>query len=99
MKHCDACGCDVKGGVGVGGTILCRPCAADVRAEIDQLRAGGKPVNAMHIARRMFRENHSAGDYLLRDIPTDLWDTARAVARERGQSLRDMLLDGLRSIL
>ena len=67
--------------------------------EISKLRFEGKPVNAMHIARRLFRENHSGGDYLLRDIPADLWDQARIAARERGQSLRDLLLDGLRAIL
>ncbi len=96
-KYCDACGKPIEGGYSIGGTILCRNCQVDVRQEIERLRAEGKPVNAMHIARRMLREG--AGDYLLRDIPADLWADAQRMARKRRQSLRELILDGIRSII
>lgn len=37
-----------------------------------------------------------AQNYILRDIPPDLWRQAKHVAVDRGVSLRDLLLDGLR---
>ena len=95
--YCDACGKPIQGGYSIGGTILCRQCQVDVGQEIERLRAEGSPVNAMHIARRMLRKG--AGDYLLRDIPADLWADAQRIARERGQSLRELILDGLRAMI
>lgn len=96
---CEACGKPVVGGVSIGGTLLCLPCAEDVRTEIDRLRAEGKPVNAMGIARKIFRETHSAGGYLLRDIPEELWNQAKHKAVDEGLSLRDLLLKALREYL
>ena len=44
---CAVCGNEIKGGIGIGGVILCRnTCAEDVRAEIDRLRAEGKVVSS-----------------------------------------------------
>jgi hypothetical protein len=98
MKTCDACG-KPNPSIGIGGTMLCRPCSADVQSEIEQLRAAGKPVNAMQIARKLFRETSSAGSYLLRDIPDDLWTAAKHRAVDQGVSLRDLILQALRSYL
>lgn len=42
----------------------------------------------------MLRE--TSADYLLRDIPADLWQSAKHVAVDRGVSLRDLLLGALR---
>lgn len=96
MKPCEACG-KPNANIGLGGVTLCRPCSEDVKAEIDQLRAAGKPVNAAQIARRLFRETHSAGNYLLRDIPDDLWTEAKHKAVDEGLSLRDLILKAMRS--
>lgn len=92
MKSCDACG-DPKANVGIGGTMLCRRCAEDVRMQIDALRTQGKAVNAMGIARAMYRETHNAGNYLLRDIPKGLMDQIREQAHQQGISMRDWMLE------
>jgi len=97
--NCDACAKPLQGGTGIGGAMLCRICAENVRIEIDRLRAEGKSVNAMGIARRLFRETYSAGNYLLRDIPEDLWTAARHKAVDEKSSLRDLVLKSLRSYL
>ena len=95
MKICEACGKKVAGGTFIGGTILCRTCAVDVQQEIDKLRAAGKPVNAGHIARRLFKAEHSAGNYLLRDIPDELWQKVKHRAVDDGDSLRDLVIKAL----
>lgn len=99
MQTCDGCGKPLKGGVGIGGAHLCRHCAEDVRAEIDRTRKEGVPVNALGIARRLFREAHSAGAYLLRDIPDDLWTAVRHRAVDEEGSIRDVVLAALRAYL
>lgn len=83
----------------MGGTLLCRPCAADIEMEINKLRAEGKPVNVMNIARRIFRETYSAGNYLLRDIPEELWNQAKHKAVDEGLSLRELILKALHEYL
>lgn len=98
-KTCDACGKDIKGGVGIGGALLCRPCSEDVKIEIDRIRAEGKQVNALGIARKMYRETHSTGDYQLRDIPKELWDKAKHKAVDEGISVRDVVLKALKAYL
>lgn len=98
MKPCDACG-SPKAMIGMGGAILCRQCEPDVKAEMDALRAEGKPVNVLHIAKRMLRETHSAGNYLLRDIPQDLWTQAQHRAIDEKISLRDLVLKSLHAYL
>jgi hypothetical protein len=100
MKPCDACGTpDCTGGVWMGRAHLCRVCSVDVREELDQLHAQGKPASALGIARRIFREQHSAGGYLLRDIPQDLWTQAKHAAIDKDLSLRDLILKALRAYL
>jgi hypothetical protein len=99
MKNCDACGKPVVGGVSIGGAFLDRACAADVQLEIDRLREEGKPVNALQVARKLFRETHSVGSYLLRDIPEELWTAAKHKAVDEGVSLRDLILKAVRAYI
>lgn len=99
MSNCAACGKPVKGGISLGGTLLCRECAADVEIEIERLRSEGKPVNVSYIARRMFRESCTPGGYLLKDIPQDLWDKAKHKAINEGISLRELILQATREFI
>lgn len=94
-RRCDACGRTGGAMVGMGGALICRQCDPDVRAEMDRLRAEGKPVNVMHIARRIYRETNCGGDYLLRDIPADLRAKADQKAADEGVSLRDLILSAI----
>jgi hypothetical protein len=95
MKKCEACG-TTKNIIGsLGGVLLCKDHFADISAEVDALRAEGKQVNVMGIARRMFREQFSTGNYILRDIPSELWDKAKHRAIEEGVSLRELILNAI----
>ena len=91
MNFCDACG-SPKAFVSMGGAVLCRQCEPEIQVEMDKLRAAGKPVNVLHIARRIYRETNSGGNYLLRDIPETLWSKAKHRAVDDGDSLRDLVL-------
>ena len=99
MELCDACGKPLKGGIDMGGAMLCRDCEPGIRMEMEALRAAGKPVNVLHIAKRIYRETHDAGNYLLRDIPEDLWTKAKHRAIDDGDSLRDLILKSLHEYL
>jgi len=99
MRVCDACGKPIKIGTGVGRAILCRTCLPDVMGEIERLRGEGKPTDALTIARQIFREEHSAGAYLLRDIPAELWTAAKHRAVDEGLSLRELILTALQEYL
>jgi hypothetical protein len=91
---CAACGKPIQSGIQIGGVLLCRPCSADIEAEITQLRADGKPVNVTNIARRMFRETYCIpGGFLLRDIPAELWDQVKLKASDDRLSIRDVILN------
>ena len=79
--------------------MICRSCEPDIKAEINRLQAEGKPVSAIAIARKMFRETYSAGNYLLRDIPEELWTAAKHRAVDEGLSLRELILKALQEIL
>ena len=83
----------------MGGTLLCRQCEPEISAEIDRLRAAGKPVNVAHIAHRIYKETHGGGNYLLRDVPEDLWQKAKHRAVDDGDSLRDVVLKSLHAYL
>ena len=96
---CDACGKHTVSVTGVGCATLCRTCLPDVMAEIERLRAEGKPADALTIARRHFRETHSVGAYLLRDIPAELWLAAKHKAVDEGLSLRELLLKALQEYI
>ena len=99
MRTCDACGKPVVGGISMGGALLCRKCEPDINAEINRLHAEGKPVSTIAIARKMFRETYSAGNYLLRDIPDELWTAAKHRAVDKGMNLRELLLEALREYI
>lgn len=96
---CAACAKPVKGGIALGSTLLCRQCEPEVSLEIDRLRTEGKPVNASHIAHRIYKETHSGGNYQLRDIPEDLWNKAKHRAVDDGDSLREVVLKSLHAYL
>lgn len=98
MKFCDACG-SPQSYVSMGGAMLCRNCEPEIRIEMDRLRAEGKPVNVLHIAKRIYRETYSGGNYLLRDVPQDLWTRAKHRAVDDGDSLRDLILKALHAYL
>jgi hypothetical protein len=96
MRLCDACGKPLRGGgIDMGGAMLCRDCEPAVRMEMEILRAARKPINALHIAKRIYRETHDARNYLLRDIPEDLWTKAKHRAIDDGDSLRGLILKSL----
>jgi hypothetical protein len=99
MPNCAACGKDTKGGISLGGTLLCRECVADVEIEIERLRAESKPVNVSIIARKMFRESCVPGGYLLRDIPQELWDKAKHKGIDKGLSLRELILQAVKEFI
>ena len=96
MRTCDACGKPLKSGISMGGARICRWCEPDVKAEIGRLQAEGKPASAIAVARKMFRETYSAGNYLLRDIPENLWNAAKLKAMDKGMNLRELILDAVR---
>jgi len=79
----------------MGGALLCRDCEPEIRVEMDRLRAAGKSVNVLHIAKRIYRETHNGGNYLLRDLPEDLWQKAKHRAVDDGDSLRGLILKAL----
>lgn len=96
-KNCDACGDELRGGISIGGAILCRKCAPGIESEIGALRAAGKPVSAARIAARMRKETlHS---YILRDIPPALWEQVQAVSSRRGQTAKDFILAAISAAL
>ena len=84
----------------LGGTCLCREHAEDIRLEVDQRRADGKPVRVSGIARRMYLELHGdGGTYTIRDIPADLWRRARVRAAQDNTDIRALLLMSLETYL
>jgi hypothetical protein len=98
-KRCAACGQEVIGEIVMGSTLLCRQCEPDVNIEVERLRAEDKPVNVAHIARRMYRERVSTSEYLLRDIPEELWDRVRHRAIDDKCSQREVVIAALRHYL
>ena len=96
MKICDMCGRPLAGGYSRGGALVCRDCEPELARRIDEARAEGRVVNAMHIAKKIFRESNSVDRYLLRDIPKDLWIAAKHRAIDDDISLRDLILIALR---
>jgi len=98
MKPCDACG-KPRAGISMGGAMICRECDPDIRAEMARLRAEGKPVNVLHIARRIYKETYSGGNYLLRDYPEELWKRVQHRAIDENSSIRDIILKALEAYL
>lgn len=90
MAKCDVCG--EMALVSIGGASLCRPHSADVQAEIDDLRTQGKQVNALGIARKMYREQNDTNNYMLRDLPAEMMREMKQYALDNGGSVRDVIL-------
>lgn len=99
MKTCAACATTTGPFMGIGGCLICAKCEPEIHAKITELRENGKPVNVRHIAHALFKENHSAGNYLLRDIPENIWNKAQQESANSGKSLRDIILESLREYL
>lgn len=92
---CAACGRpDAR--LSIGGTLLCTTCRPVILERVEQARAAGRTADAAKEARALFVAENSVGSYLLRDIPVDLWNQAKHLAVDRGVSLRDLILAGLR---
>ncbi len=92
-NFCLACGRpDARNAI--GGTLICAECRPALMERLDAARADGKTPDASREARAMLRE--TAQNYILRDIPADLWQQAKHASVDRGLSLRDLLLAGLR---
>lgn len=58
MRTCDACQQE-QASISIGGAMLCRRCDADIKPEIDRLRAEGKPVSVINIARAFFARKNN----------------------------------------
>lgn len=99
MRKCEACGTTKNLGGSLGGVLLCREHFADILAQVEALRSEGKQVNVMGIARQMFREEYSTGNYILRDISKELWDAAKHRAVDDGVSLRELVLNAIQIYL
>lgn len=97
MGLCDMCGRQLKGSERMGGAIVCRLCAVDLRIAMDKLHAEGKPVHGLKIAREIFHKTYSGGDYLLRDVPEELINKALRRADVDGDSLRDLTVKALQA--
>jgi hypothetical protein len=98
-RKCEACGTTKNINGSLGGVLLCKEHFADILAKVEQLRSEGKQVNVSGMARQMFREQYSTGDYILRDIPKELWDTAKHRAIDDGISLRELVLTAIQTHL
>lgn len=92
-RVCAACGA-ANARYSLGGVLVCATCRPLVLARVEAASASGKTADAAKEALDLLRE--SATTYLLRDIPADLWQRAKHAAVDRGVSLRDLLLAGLR---
>lgn len=92
-RPCAACGRPDAHNA-IGGTLVCAECRPELMERIEAARTAGKTPDASREARAMLRE--SAQTYILRDIPAELWQEAKHASVDRGLSLRDLLLAGLR---
>jgi hypothetical protein len=98
-QKCEACGTTQNIGGILGGVTLCKPHYANIQVEVQELRAQGKQVNIAGIARKMYREQHSTSNYILRDVPSNLWNKAKHKAIDDGVSLREIVLIALEKYL
>lgn len=98
-KLCDRCGSAAPSAISIGGARLCRSCDVEIRPDIDELRAKGKPVNVLQIARKHFKEHYAGGNYILRDIPADMEQAWKVRAVKDGGNQRDVLLSALHEYL
>jgi hypothetical protein len=71
---------------------VCDKCGEAFRTQYAGMIDGEGILNAGHIARRMFREKHRQGDYLLRDIPKVIWQATKQGAAKQGVTVREYIL-------
>lgn len=95
---CEACGKQKVYGQ-LGGVTLCKEHYTDINETAQKALSQGKQVNIMGIARKMYREQYSTGNYILRDIPQELLDKAKHRAIDEGVSLREIILLALEKYL
>lgn len=96
MRECAVCGTN-KRIIALGGVMLCQEHYAAVSEIIDTLRTAGEPVDVTRIAYRMRKELD--GDYLLRDIPRELWQRAKHYAVDHNMSLRQLIITALEAYI
>lgn len=94
-NKCEACGTTKNIHGVLGGVMLCKEHYTEINATAQKALSQGKQVNIMGIARQMYREQYSTGNYILRDIPAELWDKAKHKAVDEGVSLREIVLSAL----
>ena len=99
MKWCEVCGAKASESFSYDRIPLCVQCYIDAELEAKRREEQGRRVNIRSIVRDLLRERNCAGDYLLRDTPRDLWDSARHWAVDNNISLRSMILLSLREFL
>ena len=95
MRMCDACA--NTRAYEVGRAILFA-LPSDLWWRIERLREEGT-TDALAVARQIFRETHSAGSYLLRDVPEELWTAAKHRAVDEGLNLRELIMKALQEYL
>ncbi|MBA7644305.1 hypothetical protein ES703_52047 [subsurface metagenome] len=99
MNLCDMCGKPIKAGTSLGGALVCRLCAVDLRDEMDQMQADGKSVDGLKIARQILRETYSDGTLMIKDFPNDLLVRVIDRAHEEGDCRRDFIVKYLYALL
>jgi hypothetical protein len=70
---------------------LCPDCETQYNRELSKLLSQGKPCNPRHIARKIFRKNNPDHRYLLRDIPSHLWQQLKFTATKEDEPVRAVI--------
>ncbi len=98
-RFCDACG-SPKAFIQVGGAMLCKTCDVEIMEIVRQKReAGESRISVLAEARKIFREQNSAGSYLIKDFPAELKKAAQDAADKAGISLREFILQRLQDAI
>lgn len=95
MKTCEACGTTKNIYTALGGVMLCKDHYQDISAAIEKLRAKGIQVNVAGMARKIYRKINKTNNYILRDIPSDLWSATKEHAHKKGLSIREVIITAL----
>lgn len=99
MRNCDGCGRPTPAAIGIGRAWACPVCHPVIQEEIETARAAGRQVNAMGVARRMYRERHNTGDFLIRDIPREILQQLKIKAASEGVTVRDLVIRAVAGVL
>jgi hypothetical protein len=88
--------CHAPGANILGGVRLCRPCADQVRSELDAAHATGHKTTAAGIARRLYRERNPVSLFpAIMDFPDDL-QAGIYDCLKRGQTKREFVIAAVR---